>query len=217
MKLKLSIEKTMLLATGFTCCLIAVRIIFTDTLTYIFYPWNLFLAAMPMYLSGQIVKQKMLNAKTYALLLIWLLFLPNAPYIITDIFHYRERLPVPKWYDLLIVISAAWNGLIMGLVSLLRVEKFLGDHLAKNKINFVMPVVIALCSFGVYLGRYLRFNSWDVVADADDLIFKVAAHFIHPLQHAMQWSFVVLFFMMLGLMYLTIKQLLQPIVPKLNQ
>src|SRR6202008_1566925 len=97
--------------------------------------WNTFLAAIPYFVSTQLLKLKKLNLAAWLMLAVWLAFFPNAPYIITDILHYEERPPVPFWYDVLLVISAAWNGLILGLVSLMNVEIFLHRFLKPGWVN----------------------------------------------------------------------------------
>ncbi len=207
MKKSFSIEKSILEALLFTMVLLAIRVVISETLTFIFFIWNLFLAAIPFIISRYIIKRERLNTKTYLLIALWILFLPNAPYIITDLFHLKERENVPKWFDLLIIVSAAWNGLIMGIISMLQKENYLKKHIHKNIMPYTMPLIIALCSFGVYLGRYLRFNSWDIVTNIDELLITIANHFVHPLRHSVEWSFIVLFFIMLSLMYATIKKL----------
>jgi len=144
-----SIESTLFLSISFTLALIAFRFIYFRQLQFTFYVWNLFLAAIPLLLSRQITRLKKLNMRALFLLIWWLLFLPNAPYIITDIFHFYERPGVPKWYDLLLITSAAWNGLITGIVSLLQVEEFLTKCLSSLKVNLVMAAAILSCAFGI--------------------------------------------------------------------
>jgi uncharacterized membrane protein len=143
-------------------------------------------------------------------LAVWLLFFPNAPYIITDIFHYFERPPVPKWYDLLLVTSAAWNGLLLGIISLMQVEQFLQQHITKKWAKFYIAVSIILCGYGIYIGRFLRFNSWDIITNPDDVIYTSAHYFLKPWQHIHAWEFIVLFAGMFGILYYTLKNIQSP-------
>src|SRR4051794_33418435 len=112
MKLQVSnISKMLLLSVGFTMLMLAVRMAYSSTLEYSFYGWNTFLAAIPYLISTQLLRLRKIHVTAVVMLCVWLLFFPNAPYIITDLLHYEERPPVPFWYDILLVISAAWNGL----------------------------------------------------------------------------------------------------------
>ena len=94
----------------FTLSLLTIRVWYSGDINYTFYPWNLFLALVPLYISGLLLKQNTFNYKSILLLGLCVLFLPNAPYLITDIFHFEERLPVPMWFDLMLVISGVGNG-----------------------------------------------------------------------------------------------------------
>src|SRR5689334_9256636 len=120
----MSFHKKIIIPLTFSLVLLLVRIIITNELTYIFLAWNLFLAWIPFMIS-----QKLKTANSWWKILFlfnaWLLFLPNAPYIITDFLHLRQRPPIPYWYDILLLFSTALNGLLLGLASLLVVEKFL--------------------------------------------------------------------------------------------
>ena len=84
MKILSNIEKMLIASVGFTLLLLAVRIAFAHQLMYVFYIWNLFLAAIPLLLSRRLQRQQKLTVKSYFLLAGWLLFFPNAPYIITN-------------------------------------------------------------------------------------------------------------------------------------
>src|SRR5215471_15905535 len=118
-------QKLVAVSLSFMLGLLTIRVGYTGSITYLFYPWNLFLAIVPLYVSGLLLKQKTSNWKTNLLFALWLLFLPNAPYLVTDIFHFEERPPMPAWFDLLLVVSGAWNGILVCMISLFRVEKFL--------------------------------------------------------------------------------------------
>ncbi len=206
-----SINFALSLSVCFTITLVLVRAIITNQFIYIFYVWNFFLAIIPVAISYQLLKQKALNLKSSILLLAWLLFFPNAPYIVTDLFHFTKRDGIPLWFDLVIVTTAALNGLILGFVSLNNIEQFLTKHIAVAKVKLLIAASLLLCGFGVYLGRFLRFNSWDVFSNLDELIFEISHRFIHPFQHTSTWGFSFLFAIMVGLFYYTMKALTRTI------
>jgi uncharacterized membrane protein len=118
----------LLLSILFTMVLLCARFYYTKELMYSFYIWNTFLAVIPLCCSRRLIRLDRFGYKAVLLLAGWLAFLPNAPYMITDVFHYMDRPPVPAWFDLLLVTSAAWNGLLLGIISLMQVERFLHTH-----------------------------------------------------------------------------------------
>jgi uncharacterized membrane protein len=197
----------LVLSIGFTIVLLTARILYTAQLYYYFYVWNLFLAIIPVIISRSLYLQEKLNAKAIIKLVCWLLFLPNAPYIITDIFHFQERTPVPKWVDLLLVTSAAWNGLILGIVSILQVESFLLKHYNKLKVDAIITATLLLSAFGIYLGRFLRFNSWDVIAKPGALAHALHYRIVYPFDNLRTWGFTLLFGCLLWMSYYTVKKL----------
>ena len=117
------------IASFLSITLVAGRIYFTHSLHYAFLIWNLFLAWIPLYFSNKISisqESKTSKAAVVGLFFIWLLFFPNSPYILTDFFHLGPtRQNVPRWYDLVLIASFAWNGLMAGYISLLDIHKFL--------------------------------------------------------------------------------------------
>ena len=202
-----AINKMLILSISFTTILIAVRIIISSDLTYIFLGWNMFLAILPLCFSRMLLHQKQLKSKAVIFLFLWLLFYPNAPYIVTDLFHYTERPPIPYWFDLLIVTSAVWNGLILGLISLMEVESFLANHLSAVKVKLLISVSFILCGYGIYIGRFLRYNSWDIVTNPIQLSLDTISRIVHPFHHPRTWAFTILFAAMMALFYYTIKSL----------
>ncbi|MEO7530137.1 MAG: DUF1361 domain-containing protein [Sediminibacterium sp.] len=214
MNLKISgTSKMLLLSVGFLMSLLLVRFIYSNnTLVYRFYGWNTFLAAIPYFISTQLIKISKLNVAAIVLIGLWLLFFPNAPYLITDLFHYEERADVPFWYDLLIVVSGAWNGLILGMTSLMNVEKFLARHVKPIWVTISVFFSLLLCSYGVFIGRFLRFNSWNIVTDPRGLVYTSAHHVLSPQNYPKLWVFTILFTVFLTIVYFTLKKL--PRIPE---
>mgnify|MGYP001792027394 CR=1 FL=1 len=213
MSFKISaVSKMLLLSISFTMSLLLVRFIYSSTTDYSFYGWNTFLAAIPYMVSTQLLKLKKIHILTVIMLAVWLAFLPNAPYMITDMLHYEERLPVPFWYDILLVISAAWNGLILGLVSLMNVENFLSRHLKPVSVKLCVFMSLFLCGYGVFIGRFLRFNTWNVITDPRILAYSSAHHVLLPQHYSKLWVFTILFAVLLSVIYFTLKKL--PLVPE---
>lgn len=206
MNLRVSaISKLLLLSVLFTMVMLFVRFVYSDTLDYRFYVWNTFLAVIPYLVSTQLLKMERMNVLSGLLLIVWLLFFPNAPYIITDILHYEVRPEVPYWYDVLLVTSGAWNGLILGLVSLMNVESFFLRFLKPAWATVIVFVSLFLCAYGIFLGRFLRYNSWDVVTVPSSLVYNSARHVLRPQHYSQLWVFTLLFAVLLCIIYYTLK------------
>ena len=207
MKKPNGLEQMLLLSITFTIVLLLARIAYTGKLMYLFFAWNIFLAVIPVLASRRLANYTSGNTKPWLLFMLWLLFFPNAPYLVTDVFHFGERPPAPVWFDLLLVISAAWNGLMLGIISLVQAEAFLLRRLHSGAVRLIVGGCIVLCAFGVYLGRYLRFNSWDVVTNPLPLAGHIASRILHPFGHAGTWAFTFSFAALLWIAYGTVKQL----------
>lgn len=150
--------------------------------SFLFLVWNLFLAWIPYGLT-LLIKQRQAAPVQFGLLLLWLLFFPNAPYLITDLLHLRERLPVPIWYDMMTIFSFAWTGLMFGYLSLTRVQRLLRANWGHSISNIVTIFVLILAGLGIYIGRFLRWNSWDIIAQPGALFADVGSIFLSPAVH----------------------------------
>lgn len=161
--MKSNFKQLVYLFTLFSVSLLTYRIIKSEGLSYIFLAWNLFLALIPWWISNYLKQKESLQFKHLPLLGAWLLFIPNSPYILTDLFHLKLRDPFPLWYDLVLVLSFALIGMIVFLKSLKDILALLKSHVSPMLFTLLTPLVFWLIAFGLYLGRYLRFNSWNVV------------------------------------------------------
>ena len=161
--MKLSFKQLIYLFTAFCTSLLVYRIYKSEGLSYIFLAWNLFLAFIPWWISNYLKKEEKLSIVHLPVFILWLLFLPNAPYILTDLFHLRPRAPFPLWYDLVLVLSFALIGTLVFLKSLKDMFGVLQKYVKPTYLAIITPFIFWLISFGLYLGRYLRFNSWNVV------------------------------------------------------
>ena len=173
----------LVLSTLFCFALIAVRLYVQDfslaevqttrdlwklknTTTFLFLIWNLFLAWIPYWIALALEPlSRQFNSRLLLLLtvLAWLFFFPNAPYILTDLLHLRVRHPIPHWYDLMLILSFAWTGLLLGYLSLFEVQRFIRQRLNVFWSWICSLGAIFLCGLGIYLGRYLRWNTWDLL------------------------------------------------------
>lgn len=147
----------------FAASLLLMRLLMSDTPSYIFLSWNLFLAFIPWWISSYLKRKNTLRLKDAPLVLIWLLFLPNAPYILTDLFHLKHRPFIPLWFDLVLILSFAFLGLLVFYRSLKDMITLFKNHLSPRMLVPSIYFIFWLISFGLYLGRFLRFNSWDVM------------------------------------------------------
>jgi uncharacterized membrane protein len=183
------------------------RIFFTGNLTYIFLVWNLFLAVIPYVISLYIFRRPVLSRTfLFTLLGIWLLFIPNTFYLLTDLFHLPRIGDVPKWFDLLLLLSFGLNGLLLGIVSLRKIEMSI-ERISGRTVPVIMVfAVMFLNAFGVYIGRYLRFNSWDIVARPYLLFEELVEIIIHPFDNMMEWGMVCSYSFFMTLIYFLVRK-----------
>jgi uncharacterized membrane protein len=193
-------RRILFFSVGFTILLYIIRVVNTGSWLFLFIPWNLFLAWLPLFFSGLIQKTENGFGKM-AWLALWLLFLPNAPYIITDLFHLEQRHGVPLYFDLILLFSAAWNGLLMGLLSVKNTENELLKHFSIMKVKIAMLFIFFLSGFGIYLGRFDRYNSWHVLTQPSDLLIDIGHYLLQPWHHQHTWAVTILFAVVFYLMY----------------
>ena len=204
--MKISVNQLLLLSTGFTISMIVSRVCYSGYFTYIFFAWNLFLALIPVIISNYLLEAKNSNAEII-LFASWLLFFPNALYIVTDLVHLRESTNVPLWYDVIMIFSAALNGLIMAYLSLQKVELFLQSKFTGKQTSVIMMLCLFLGSAGVYIGRYLRWNSWDILINPFGLTTDAAQHFFNPTEHPRSIGMTVILTIFFSLFYILIKKI----------
>jgi uncharacterized membrane protein len=161
--------------------LIASRAAFTGNPRYLFLVWNLFLAWLPLVFAimarddfRERNQKSPAGFKLYGLCVLWLLFFPNAPYICTDLVHLTNRFIQHFWLDLAVILSCAFTGLILGMLSLYLMHSLVTQRFGKIKGWLFVISVSGLSSFGIYLGRFLRFNSWHVLTRPDELFHGIS-------------------------------------------
>lgn len=198
----------LLLSCLFSGMLLAARMATTGTLEYIFLPWNLFLASVPYILTQWMERLAPLpgqRLKLAAACLGWLLFIPNSFYIITDLFHLSHVHTAPRWFDLLLVFSFAWNGILFGILSLFRVEQVLRLLKGRGFSILLVFVVMWLCAWGIYIGRFLRYNSWDVIANPAELAGEMWDMIRHPFRYGYAWGMTICYAVFMTLLYFTLQ------------
>ena len=174
--------------------LLIVRMKITHSFFFIFLIWNLFLAVIPYAITTYLKSKKNLSKWHLTIwFCVWLLFLPNAPYIITDLLHLKISENPILWLDVLLVTSFAYNGLILFFLTMVDIKGLLQKHISKNKTNYVVYSILALTAFGIYLGRFLRYNSWDILQHPTALFKDIINMIIQPNQHLEVWLFTFTF------------------------
>lgn len=142
-------------------------------LSWSFLIWNLFLAWIP-YLAALLFERLQASGAGRWILLfcfgIWLAFLPNAPYIVTDFIHLEPRPPIPVWFDMVLLFSFASTGMALGVFSLYEVHRALRRQFSGKTAHLIIIGAAVLAGFGVWLGRFLRWNSWDIFRNPGGMV-----------------------------------------------
>ncbi len=204
---KIAIFALMTLASATCVVLVAARITYSDTKRYTSLVWNLILAWIPFILSYLAYalswKKPLLYFVLPITIFLWLIFFPNAPYILTDLQHLAiETSGAPLWYDVIVMVWFAWTGLLLGIVSLYLMHDIVMRTFGRTLGWAFVFIASGLSSFGVYLGRFVRFNSWDILNDPKEIVVTILGLAIDPSKRLV--AFTVLFTVFYLFVYLTL-------------
>jgi uncharacterized membrane protein len=195
------------LASGLCVSLVALRALEAGSDGYNFLVWNLFLAWIPFLIAIAFYdgyrrgRSRTLLAGMAAL---WLLFLPNAPYMVTDLIHLGNVPGAPLWYDGAMLAAFAGTGLLLGLCSVFLVHMAALRALGPVLGWLALAPVLALCSAGVLVGRFERLNSWDVLVRPSRLVDLLAAHLADPFASRRAIALLAAYTCFLGVAYLVL-------------
>lgn len=177
----------LVLSSVLACAMLAARAVRTERLTFRSLAWNLMLAWIPYVVSLWAALIQRRRPRAWWLLLIpgalWLLFFPNAPYIITDLLYLRERPPVPLWYDLGMLMAFAWSGCFLAIASLHIMQRLARNLLGVAASWLFVLATIGLSGLGVYLGRFQRWNSWDILFQPRAVLADALRPLLAPHDH----------------------------------
>ncbi len=167
--------------------------------------WNLFLAWIPLLLAYLLVQQVRHQSwsswPAIGLSLAWLLFLPNSFYMVSDFIHLHDIPRTHILFDSLMFSMFIITGLMLGNTSLYMVQTQLRRRISALYTGVLISGLLLLCSFAIYLGRELRWNSWDVLISPAGILFDVSERIIDPLAHPRAFSVTLMFFVFLTSLY----------------
>jgi uncharacterized membrane protein len=195
------------LASAFCVTTLVARWVYSNPGAYDFLAWNLFLAWIPLIAAGLVydMQRRGVGAgRLIPLAAVWLLFLPNAPYLLTDLIHLGSRNDAPLWFDLVLFSAFAWTGALLGFLSIYLMQVVV-RRVAGAAASWVFAGASLLATgFGIYLGRSLRWNSWDFVTRPDALLADVWARMSDPLAYPRSFGMTVALTALLSVLYLVL-------------
>jgi len=190
---------TLAFASILALALLVLRAARLGTWEQLWFGWNLFLAWIP-YLAGLVTLRLWHRdpARPWRLIVpaaLWLAFLPNAPYIVTDFIHVRARADLPwlYWYDLVTIALLAWTGCVLGALSLGMIQRIVASYLGRALGWLFVLGAAGLCGCGIYLGRFARWNSWDLLTNPHALASEILPAILQPRDYLRPWAMSSLF------------------------
>lgn len=191
--------------------LLVVRMAVAGNTRFLFIVWNLALAWLPLAfalgLRINLAKKPLLSWQNLGLLGLWLGFLPNSFYIMSDLVHLQSSGETFVLYDIAMLMSFIINGFILGYISVYLVHMQLAKYLSNRVTNTILVGVFLACGFAIYLGRYLRWNTWDIVLNPMGILFDITERVINPFLHIQTFIVTGVFAVVLTSTYAVIFQL----------
>jgi uncharacterized membrane protein len=199
---------SLMLLVAIPMLLLTIRIVFSDSLRFSFMFWNLFLAFVPVLLAWWLVDrvrrfgwQKWQQA---LLSLAWITFLPNSFYLITDLIHLRPNYEADFLFDITLLMSFILPGVMFGFMSVYIVHSEIVKRASEKLAFWLIGLLFLASSFAICLGRYTRWNTWDILLQPAGLLFDVSDRLIYPTNHLQTYQTTLTMFMVLFSVYLVV-------------
>ncbi|MDQ2690982.1 MAG: DUF1361 domain-containing protein [Chloroflexota bacterium] len=179
--------------------LVLARVAYSESERHLGLIWNLFLAWIPFILAYFAHAVSWRRASLYLLMpliaFLWLIFFPNAPYMLTDLQDLSRRASdAPLWYDVIVVGWSSWTGMLLGVISLYLMQDIIVRNFGHAAGWIFVFVVSALSSFGIYVGRFVRLNSWDILQNPAETAQEVLGIIIDPSMRLAAFTLLYTFF-----------------------
>jgi uncharacterized membrane protein len=205
-------------ASGACTALVLARVIFVGNIGFAFLVWNLFLAWLPL-VFALLFRERCANGgrrgwKLFGLGVAWLLFFPNAPYIFTDLIHLTTKFCGHFWVDMILILLCALTGLMLGFVSLYLMQSLVAGKFGRLKSWLFVAGVAGLSGVGVFIGRFLRLNSWDIFLRPGKSYEHAGIWTSAPFANPLPFVFPILFAIFLFIAYMMFYALTR--LPQLN-
>ncbi len=185
--------------------LLVIRYVVFGSFTFWYLDWNLFLAWLPLVFAWLLVryvkKHPWVSWQGIGLSLLWIGFLPNSFYIVTDFMHLQEVGQHTLLFDAVLLFLFTVAGYAIGFTSVFMVHRLLLTRINRPSATRVIAGVFFACSFAIYLGRFLRWNTWDVLMNPAGLILDVTDRIVNPVAHEQTFWVTILFFVLLCSLY----------------
>ena len=187
------------LACAICIMLVVARVAYSDTERHTGLIWNLFLAWIPFMLAYFAHAVSWRRATLYLIIpviaFLWLIFFPNAPYMLTDLQDLTRRASdAPLWYDVIIVVWCSWTGMLLGVISLYLMQDIIVRTFGRAAAWIFVFVISALSSFGIYIGRFVRLNSWDILQNPAETAQEILGVVVDPSQRLAAFTLLYTFF-----------------------
>lgn len=194
-----------LLATVVSAGFFFVGALRNSSMEFWYLMWNLLLAWVPFGLSLWL--RKLLRTQSWANWLplvvtaVWLGFLPNTFYMLTDYIHLQDVPRVDQIYDVAMFTALIATGVSLGFASLAIVHIELRRRLSATSAWRVVALILFLTSFAIYVGRDLRWNTWDIITSPAGILFDISERIINPTAHSQTFVITATYFVLLGVCY----------------
>jgi uncharacterized membrane protein len=195
--------------------LVAARVVYSDTVNRTGLIWNLFLAWIPFMLAYFAHAVSWRRATLFLIIptiaFLWLIFFPNAPYMLTDLQDLARRtFDAPLWYDVIIVVWCSWTGTLLGVISLYFMQDIIVRTFGRAMGWIFVFVISGLSSFGIYIGRFIRLNSWDILQNPKETAQQVLGLVIDPSMRLAAFTLLyTIFFLFIYLLLYSFSHLLR--------
>jgi uncharacterized membrane protein len=206
---KLLLVTLLMAASAVSTLLARARMAYSNTQDYSNLIWNLCLAWIPFVFASIAYFVSWSRRLVYLVVpvctFVWLIFFPNAPYILTDFQHLSTNANnAPLWYDVLMLIWFAWTGLLLGVVSLYFMQEIVTNAFGRTAGWLFAIFVTVLSSVGIFLGRFYSWNSWDIFGDPLPIAHDIWGWLKQPFANLRVYGFTLLFTLLFLFVYLAV-------------